>query len=124
MSVVTERCPRSTSTADIILTCAVGCVFLVAGAQKILFGVEALLRLFNSLGVSPAWGTQGISRILAVVEVLVGLWLMSGVRAALVVRVAPVFLLGFTLLLVYAGFKVGWHAECGCSFTLTASSIT
>lgn len=119
--------PRLHAVVPILLSSGLAGVFLFAGLIKLAQPramTVTLAHLFPLLA-EDSWLLYGASCAIAVAEVVLGLWLVAGVRPRLAALAAGGMLVVFTGVLAWLAFDSDPHA-CGCfgGATLLASEHT
>lgn len=116
-----------------LLRVLVGMFFLLAAGAKlslaeghgagVTYGIATFAALIAGHQIVPERFAYAAAISAVVVEIAVGVWLLSHRRERLASMVAIVLLAGFCVYLVAAYIKVG-DAPCGCMGKLTSGKLT
>lgn len=106
-----------------VLQGVVGVVLLSAALMKLAEGVSSVHAAILLLGVlSPEWSARA-AVALPLFELLIAVWLITGIRPRAALLVAAVLLALFTAALIGLGTRLGWRHDCGCNALLVPTSI-
>lgn len=101
----------------------VGFVFAGAGLLKFVDGPGRLQLATAQLGLFPDGWAIWIAYCIPAVEILLGLWIATGLEFRTALLTALFMLSGFTVGLVRLGFVTGWKADCGCLGPIDGGTI-
>lgn len=87
-------------------------VFGASGALK-LYDLPLFARTLHGYNLLPGWAEQPASVLIALSEVALSLWLLSGVRARSAAAVTAALLAVFSAAIAWA-WMGGYIDECGC----------
>lgn len=97
--------------------------FLYAGVMKLISGPSATYLALGSIGLEWPALVRWLAVALPVIEILLGLWLVSGIRESFALLTCIAAFSLFSAIAIMVGSNVGWTAPCTCTGSLRGEPV-